>query len=170
MTNEALPDEEVAARVRATVAGDFQSEQVNGIPMKPDQGYYDLVRFSSHCRLPPMFGHVVSFLSFLRRVLVSSGGDQRSVFEASMKEDDVEHEKRRASAEKHKSMEDTEKKKERKNNLEREALKECRAKSRHEGEPKEDSPDEDDDGDNDDDDEDYEGMVARLDRALQDLP
>ena len=116
-----------------------------------------------------MFGHVVSFLSFLRRVLVSLGGDQCSVFEASVKEDDVEREKRRASAEKHKSMEDTEKKKERKNNLEREALKECRAKSRHEGEPNEDSPDEDDDGDNDDDDEDSEGMAARLDRALQGL-
>jgi len=36
-------DEEAAARVRAAVAGDFQPEQVNGFPMKPEEGYYDLV-------------------------------------------------------------------------------------------------------------------------------
>ena len=32
MSNEAPPDEEVAARVRAAVAGHFQPEQVNGFP------------------------------------------------------------------------------------------------------------------------------------------
>ena len=83
MSNEALPDEVVAARVRAPVVGDFQPEQVNGFPMKPNQGYYDLVSFSSHCRLPPIFGPVVSFLTLLRRVLVSSGGNRHSVLEAS---------------------------------------------------------------------------------------
>ena len=32
MSNEAPAEEEVAARVRAAVVGDFQSEQVNGFP------------------------------------------------------------------------------------------------------------------------------------------
>ena len=86
-----------------------------------------------------------------------------------VKEDDVEHEKRRASAEKHKSMQDIEKKKEKRKNLERQALEEHRAKARREGEPEEDSPDEDD-GDNDNDDEDSKGTVARLDHVLQGLP
>ena len=62
-----------------------------------------------------------------------------------------------------------EKKKEKKN-LEWQALKECRAKSRHEGEPQEESPDEDDSNDDDDDDDDSERMAARLDQALQGLP
>jgi len=43
MSNEAPTDEEVAARVRAAVAGDFQPEHVNGFPMRPDQGSIDLV-------------------------------------------------------------------------------------------------------------------------------
>ena len=43
MSNEAPTDEEVAARVRATVAGDFQPEHVNGFPMRPDEGSIDLV-------------------------------------------------------------------------------------------------------------------------------
>ena len=83
-----------------------------------------------------------------------------------MKEDDAEHEKRRASAEKHKSVKDAEKK-EKKKSLERQALEECLAKSRHEGEPEEESPDEDD---SDDDDDDSDGMAARLDRAVQGQP
>jgi hypothetical protein len=48
MSNEALPDEEVAARVRAAVSGDFHLEHVNGFPMNPEKGYYDLVSPSSH--------------------------------------------------------------------------------------------------------------------------
>jgi len=43
MSNEALSDEEVVSKVRPTVAGDFQPEQVNGFLMKPEDGYYDLV-------------------------------------------------------------------------------------------------------------------------------
>ena len=81
-----------------------------------------------------------------------------------MKDDDVEHEKRRASAEKHNSMQEAERKKEKKKNLERQALEERHAKARREVIPEEYSPDEDDD-----DDEDSEGMAARLDRVLQGL-
>jgi hypothetical protein len=87
-----------------------------------------------------------------------------------VKEDDTECEKRRDSAEKHKSVKDTRKKKEKKKNLEWQALEEHRGKSRCEGEPEEDSPDEDDDGDDDDDDEDTKAMAAGLDQALQGLP
>ena len=43
MSNEAPADDEVAARVRAAVAGDFQPEHVNGFPTRPDQGSIDLV-------------------------------------------------------------------------------------------------------------------------------
>ena len=86
-----------------------------------------------------------------------------------MKEDDTEHEKRRASTEKHKSMQDAEKKKGKRKNLERQVLEERRAKQRCGGEPKEESPD-DDDGNDDDDNDDPEGMAARLDRVLQGLP
>jgi hypothetical protein len=63
-------------------------------------------------------------------------------------------------------MQDVERK-EKKKNLERQALEERHAKARCKGIPKEDSPNEDDD---DDDEEDSEGIAARLDRDLQDLP
>ena len=43
MSNEAPADEEVAARVRAAVASDFQPEHVNDFPMRPDKGSIDLV-------------------------------------------------------------------------------------------------------------------------------
>jgi len=43
MSNEAPTDDEVAARVRAAIAGDFQPEHVNGFPMRPDEGSIDLV-------------------------------------------------------------------------------------------------------------------------------
>ena len=43
MSNEAPTDEEVAARVRAAVASDFDPQHVNGFPMKPDKGSIDLV-------------------------------------------------------------------------------------------------------------------------------
>ena len=42
MSNEAPADDEVAARVRAAIAGDFQPEHVNGFPMYA--GSIDLVR------------------------------------------------------------------------------------------------------------------------------
>ena len=49
MSNEAPADDEVAARVRAAVAGDFKSKHINGFPMRPDQGSIDLVRpFSTY--------------------------------------------------------------------------------------------------------------------------
>ena len=38
-------DDEVTARVRAAIAGDFQSEHVSGFPMRRDAGSIDLVRF-----------------------------------------------------------------------------------------------------------------------------
>ena len=47
MSNEAPADDEVAARVRAAIAGDFQPERVNGLPMRPDKGSIDLVIPSS---------------------------------------------------------------------------------------------------------------------------
>jgi len=43
MSKEAPADDEVAARVRAAVAGDFQPEHVDGFPMRPDEGSIDLV-------------------------------------------------------------------------------------------------------------------------------
>ena len=45
MSNVALADDEVAARVRAAIAGDFKPEHVNGFPMRPDEGSVDLVCF-----------------------------------------------------------------------------------------------------------------------------
>jgi len=45
MSNEAPADDEVAARVRAAIAGDFKPEHVNGFPMRPDEGLIDLVCF-----------------------------------------------------------------------------------------------------------------------------
>jgi len=43
MSNEEPADHEVAARVRAAVAGDFQPEHVDGFPMRLDQGSIDVV-------------------------------------------------------------------------------------------------------------------------------
>ena len=83
-----------------------------------------------------------------------------------VKEDDAEREKRRASAEQPKSVQDAEWKEEKRKNLERQALEEHRAKATHEGRLEEDSPDEDDD-DDDDGDVDSEGMAARLDRSYR---
>ena len=51
MSNEAPADEEVAARVRAAIAGDFKAEHINGFPMRPDVGSVDLV-CSSFCTQP----------------------------------------------------------------------------------------------------------------------
>jgi len=59
MSNEAPADDEVAARVRAAVVGDFQPEHVNGFPMRPDQGSIDLVSsfpvYGSDSRFPSTF-------------------------------------------------------------------------------------------------------------------
>jgi len=87
-----------------------------------------------------------------------------------MKEDNVDRDKRRESAEKQKSAKDLEKKKEKKKNLERQALETRRAKSRQRGEPEEDSPNEDDGNEGDNGSDDSEGMAARLDRILEGPP
>jgi len=87
-----------------------------------------------------------------------------------VKEDEVDRNKRRQSAEKQKSTKDSEKKKEKTKNLDRQALDARRAKSRQMGEPKEESPSEDDSGDGDDDSDDSEGMASRLDQILEGPP
>ena len=87
-----------------------------------------------------------------------------------VKEDDIDRDRRRGSAEKQKSAKDLEKKKEKKKNLERQVLETRRAKSRQRVEPEEDSPDEGDDNEGDDGSDDSEGMVARLDKILEDPP
>jgi len=43
MSNVALANDEIAARVRAAIAGDFKSKHVNVFPMRPDEGSLDLV-------------------------------------------------------------------------------------------------------------------------------
>ena len=68
------------------------------------------------------------------------------------------------------SAKDLEKKKEKKENLERQALEKRRAKSRQRGESEEESPDEDDGNDGDGDSDDSEGMAAHLDKILEDPP
>jgi len=65
---------------------------------------------------------------------------------------------------------DLKKKKEKKKNLESQALETRRSKSRQRGEPEEESLDEDDGGDDDDDSDDSEGMASRLDRILEGPP
>ena len=87
-----------------------------------------------------------------------------------MKEDEVDRDKRRESAEKQKSTMDLKKKNEKKKSLERQALEIRRSKSRQRGEPEEESPDEDDGSDGDDDSDDSEGMASRLDRILEGPP
>ena len=75
MSNEALPDEEVTARVRAAVSSDFQLELVNSFPMKPYEGYFDLVSPSTHRHLALIFGSAAPFAIFLKFVSALSGGD-----------------------------------------------------------------------------------------------
>ena len=87
-----------------------------------------------------------------------------------MKEDEVDRDKRRKSAEKQKSAKDLKKKEEKKKNLDRQALEARRAKSRQRGEPEEESPNEDDGGDGDDSSDDSEGMASWLDRLLEGPP
>ena len=87
-----------------------------------------------------------------------------------MKEDDVDRDRRRESAEKQKSAKDLEKKKEKEKNLERPALEKRRAKSRQRGESEEESLDEDDGNDGDDDSDDSEGIAARFEKILEGPP
>jgi len=85
-----------------------------------------------------------------------------------VKEDVVDRDRRRQSAEKLKSAKDSAKKGEKKKNLDCQALEARRAKSRQRGEPEEESPSNDDDDDEDSDDS--EGMASRLDRILEGPP
>jgi len=89
-----------------------------------------------------------------------------------VKEDGADRDKRRQSAEKQKSVKDSEKKKEKTKILDRQALEARQGKSRQRGEPEEESPDEEDggDGDGDDSSDDSEGMASRLDRILAGPP
>ena len=87
-----------------------------------------------------------------------------------VKEDDVDRDRRRESAEKQNSTKDLEKMKDKKKNLDRQALETRRAKSRQRGEPEEDSPVEVDGNKGDDDSDDSEGMAARLDKILEGSP
>ena len=80
MSNEAPADDKVAARVRATVAGDFKPEHVNGFPMRPDKGSIDLVSSS----LAYGFDFGISSI-FLKLVSTRAGFNRCSVFEASGK-------------------------------------------------------------------------------------
>jgi len=77
MSNKAPSDEEVAARVRAAVASDFQPEQVNGFHMKPEEGYYDLVSPSSYHYLTFAVGFIVLFPIFPRLMPILIGDNQR---------------------------------------------------------------------------------------------
>jgi hypothetical protein len=78
-----------------------------------------------------------------------------------VKEHEADCEKRRSSTENHKTKLGTEKKKEKKKHIARQALEQRQAQARRKGRPEEDLPDEDDD--DEDDDDDSEGMGARLD-------
>ena len=165
MSNEAPADDEVTARVRAAVAGDFQPEHVNGFPMKPDEGSIDL-ESPSPCRYS-IFDLSDSPWDLL--MLAQGPIDARSS-RPPVKEDDVDHDRIHESTEKQKPAKDLEKKKDKKKNLESQALEKRRAKSRQKGESAEDSPDEDDDNEGDDDSDDSEGKVACLDRILKGPP
>ena len=112
----------------------------------------------------------VSFDLFLSLPLFWQGRIDVRSSRPPVKEDEVDRDKRRQSAEKLKSAKDSEKKGTRKKNLDRQALEARRAKSRQRGEPEEESPSEDDGGDSDDDSDDSEGMASRLDRILEGPP
>ena len=86
-----------------------------------------------------------------------------------VKEDEVDRDAWRRSAEKLKSDKDSKKKGDKKKNLDRQALEARRSKSRQRGEPEEESPS-DDDGDDDEDSDDCEGMASHLDCILEGPP
>ena len=77
MSNEAPADDEVAARVRAAVAGNFQPEHVNDFPMRIDKGSIELVSPS-----PRLFDFSISFRDLFP---FFTGLDRRSVLETSGK-------------------------------------------------------------------------------------
>ena len=79
MSNEAPADDEVTARVRAAVAGDFQPEHINGFPMRPDVGSIDPV--SSFFTYG--FDYGFPSIPVLRLSSALIGTDRRSVLEAS---------------------------------------------------------------------------------------
>ena len=162
MSNEALVDDEVTARVRAAVADDFQPEHVNGFPMRLDAGSIDLV--SSF--LAYGFDSRFPLIPFLSLSLLSQGPIDVRSSRPPVKEDGVDRDKRHQSVEKQKSAKDLEKKEKKKKNLDRPSLEVRRAKSRQRGEPEEESPSEDDGGDSDD----SKGMASRLDRILEGPP
>jgi len=162
MSNKAPVDDEVAARVRATVAGDFQPERVNGFPMRPDEGSIDLVSLSL-----PLLDSSILFWDLLS---FSQGSIDARSSRPPVTEDDVDRDRRCESMEKQKTAKDLEKKKEKKKNLERQAVEKRCAKSRQRWESEEESPDEDDGGDGDSDSDDSEGMAARLDKILEGPP
>ena len=163
MSSEAPVNDNVAARVRAAIAGDFKPEHVNGFPMRPDAGSIDLVCslvvYSFDSRLPST--------PFLSLPLFWQGQIDVRSSRPPLKEDEVDDDARRWSAEKQKSPKDSAKKGEKKKNLDRQALEACRAKSRQRGEPEEESPSDDEGGDGDEDSDDSEGMASRLDRILE---
>jgi len=73
MSNEAPADDEVAARVRAAVAGDFQPEHVHGFPMRLDEGSIDLVSFSL------AYGFDSRFSSILLKTCLCSRRDRSTL-------------------------------------------------------------------------------------------
>ena len=70
MSNEAPANDEVAARVRAAIGGDFQPEHVNGLPMRPDVGSINLVRSFL------VYGFDSGFLSIPFEACLCSGRDR----------------------------------------------------------------------------------------------
>jgi len=166
MSNKAPADDEVAARVRAAIAGDFKPEHINGFPMRPDAGSINPVcSFLVHG-----FNSGFPSTPFLCLPLFWQGRTNVRSSRPPVKEDEVDRDARRQSAEKQNSVKDSVKKGEKKKNLNHQALEARRAKSKQRGEPEEESSSEADGGYGDDDNDDSEGMVSRLDRILEGPP
>ena len=83
MSNEVPSDQEVAARVRAAIAGDFQPKQVNGFPMKPEEGYFDMVSPLSYLYSTVVVSCVILFPISSRLMPVPTGAHRCPVLEAS---------------------------------------------------------------------------------------
>jgi len=94
MSNKAPADDEVAARVRAAIAGDFKPEHVNGFPMRPDAGSIDLVRSFL------VYSFDSGFPFCLSLSLFSQGPIDVRSSRPPVKEDGVDRDKQRQSAEK----------------------------------------------------------------------
>jgi len=103
MSNEAPTDDEVATRIRAAVAGDFQPEHVNSFPMRPDEGSVNLVSSS----LAYGFDSGFPSIPFLSLSLLSQGSIDVRSSRPPVKEDGVDRDKRRQSVEKQKSTKDS---------------------------------------------------------------